>query len=129
MLFAPVPGEVLGDLFGRLRTARVAVRRERDGIAFARDDGPDDGHPGRPREVADRAMHLDVHLVQGLLHPLDTPRALGHEIGDLALPGSQPRDGLAGADGAAEQAAAMEELKPLTITEIGLAARQVVKLS
>ncbi len=78
MLVAPIPREVLGDLFGRLRTARVVVRAERDGIAFARHDGTDDGHPGRPREVGDRAMHLDVHLVQGLLHPLDTPRALGH---------------------------------------------------
>ena len=33
--------------------------------------------PGRPREVGDHAMHLHVHLIQRLLHPLDAPRALG----------------------------------------------------
>ena len=81
MLFAPRPRQVLGDLFGRFSTPTVPVRGELDRVAFDSDDGTDDGQAGQPREVGDRAMHLDVHLVQGLLHPLDISRALGHEIG------------------------------------------------
>src|SRR2546426_620515 len=98
MLVAPGAGEIAGDLVGRLLTARVTVPGQTGRIAFAPDDGANNRHPGRPREVGDGPMHLHVHLIQRLLHPLDTPRALGHEIGQLALERSQPGDGLARAE-------------------------------
>src|SRR6266581_3666490 len=115
MLFAPVTGEIPGDLFGRLSTARVTVHGQTGRIAFATDDGANNRHPGRPREVRDGAMHLNVHLIQSLLHPLDTPRALGHEIGQLALERAQPGDGLARTERAPQQTAAVEQLEPLTV--------------
>jgi hypothetical protein len=98
-------------------------------IALATDDGANNRHSGQTREVGDGAMHLHVHLIQSLLHPLDTPRALGHEIGQLALEGSQPGDGLARAERATKKPAAMEQLEPLTVAEVGLPPRYVVKLA
>ena len=103
--------------------------RQRGGIALARDDGADDRHPRGAGEVGDRAMHLDVHLVEGLLHPLHAARALRDEIGHLALQRPEPDDGLGGPKGAAQQPAAMEQLQPLAIADVGLPSRHVVQLA
>src|SRR5207253_301303 len=62
-------------------------------------------------------------------HPLDTPSPLGHEIGHLALEGSQPGDGLDRAERAPKKPAAMKQLEPLTVAEVGLPPRYVVKLA
>ena len=129
MLVAPGAGEVPRDLVGRLATATVTVRRQTGRIPFAADDGPDDRHPRHPSEVGDGAMDLDVHLIESLLHPLDAARLFGHEIGELALEGPQPGDGLTRAEGAAKQTAAMEQLEPLAVAEVGLASRHMVQLS
>ena len=79
-------------------------------------------------EVGDGAMNLNVHLIERLLHPLDAPRTLGHKIRQLALKGSEPSNRLARAKGSAKKTAAMEQLEPLTIAEVGLAPRHVVEL-
>jgi hypothetical protein len=129
MLFAPGAGEIPGDLFGRLSTATVPVQGQTGRITVAADDGAHHRHAGQPREVADGEMHLHVHVIQRLLHPLDTPRALGHEIGQLALEGSQPGDGLVRAERAAQKPAAMEQFEPLTVAEVGLPPRDVVQLA
>ena len=129
MLVAPRAGEVPRDLVSRLATATVPVLRQTGRIPFAADDGSDDRHPRHPREVSDGAMDLDVHLIQGLLHPLDAACLFGHEIGELALEGSQPGDGLPRAEGATQQPAAVEQLEPLAVAEIGLASRYMVQLA
>jgi hypothetical protein len=103
--------------------------RQRRRIALARDDGADDRHPGGAGEVGDRAMHLDVHLVEGLLHPLYAARALSHEIGHLALQRPEPDDGVGGPEGSAQQPAAMQQRQPLAIADIGLPPRDVVQLA
>lgn len=38
-------------------------------VALSGYDGADDGHARRPSQVGHCAMNLDVHLVEGLLHP------------------------------------------------------------
>jgi hypothetical protein len=101
MLVAPRASEVPRDLVGRLATATVTVLRQPGRIPFAADDGPDDRHPGHPGQVGDGAMDLNVHLIEGLLHPLDAASLFGHEVGKLALEGSQPGNGLPRAEGAA----------------------------
>src|SRR6266478_9658968 len=129
MLCAPGAGEIPGDLVGRLPTATVTVHCKTGRIAFAPDYGANNRHPGHPREVGDGAMHLYVHVIQRLLHPLDTPRALGHEIGQLAVERAQPGDGLARAERAPQQPAAMEQLEPLAVADVGLPPRDVVQLA
>jgi hypothetical protein len=74
-------------------------------------------------------MHLNVHVIQRLLHPLDTPRALRHEIGELALEGAQPGDGLDRTKRAPQQPTAVEQLEPLTVAEVGLPPWDVMKLA
>jgi hypothetical protein len=98
MLFAPGAGEIAGDLVLRMPTATVTMRGQTDGVTLAPHDGAHHRHAGHAREVGDGAMHLHVHLIQRFLDPLHTARALGHEIGQLALQGAQPGDGLARAE-------------------------------
>jgi hypothetical protein len=129
MLVAPGAGEIAGDLVLRMPTATVPMRGQTDGVTLAPHDGAHNRHAGHAREVGDGAMHLHVHLIQRFLHPLNTARALGHEIGQLALQGAQPGDGLARAERAAQQPAAMEQLEPLTVAEVGLPPRDVMKLA
>src|SRR5574341_83526 len=129
MLFPPVAGDIPRELVGGLPTAPVPVPGEPGGIAFARDDGAHDGHPGDPGEIGDGPMDLDVHLIQGLLHPLDAPGALPHEVRQLALEGAEPGDGLAGAEGAPEQPAAVQQLEPLTVADVALPPRDLVELA
>jgi hypothetical protein len=129
MFFAPGAGEIPGDLFLRMPTATVTMGGQTGRIAFARHDGAHNRHASHAREVGNGAMHLYVHLIERLLHPLDTARALGHEIGQLALQGAQPGDGLARAERAPKQPAAVEHLEPLTVAEVGLPPRDVMELA
>ena len=129
MLGAPGASEIPGDLGGGLPTARVPVLGQPGRIAFAPDDGAHDRQPGGPGEVGDRAMHLHVHLIQGLLHPLDAARALGHQIGQLALERAQSGDGLARTERAPQQPTAVQQLEPLTVADVGLPPRDIVQLA
>ena len=110
MLLAPVAREVLGDLRPRLSATSITMLGEPDGITLARDDGSDDGHARGSGEVGDSAVHLDVHLIERLLHPLHAASALFDEIRQLPLQGSEPHDRIAGPKGTAQQGAAVQEL-------------------
>ncbi len=51
MLFFPRTRQRFGDrLFGRL-TARIAELRQRDTVAFSRNNGADDRHAGLPGDI------------------------------------------------------------------------------
>jgi hypothetical protein len=41
------------------------------GVALSRQDGADDGKPGRAGDVGHHHVEHNVHLGQGLLHPQD----------------------------------------------------------
>ena len=85
MLISPATGQVLSDLRFGFSAAPVPQCRESKRIAFPVDDGAHDGHASLAGEVRDRAMDLDVHLVESFLHPLDAAGALGDEVAELAL--------------------------------------------
>lgn len=129
VVLTPVTGEVLRDLFGGFAAATIAMQGEACRIAFAGDDGADDGHPGLAGEVGDRPMDLDVHLVEGLLHPLHAARALRHEVAHLPLQGTEPRDRLARSERPTKEAVAVKQLEPLAVAHVGLAPRNVVQLA
>ncbi len=129
MFFAPGPSEVLRDLLHGLVTSVVAMLGQIRRISVAGDNRPDDGHAGRAGEVRDGAMHLDVHLVERLLHPLDTATALDDEVGHLAVQSSHPGDRFVRPERATEQPAAVQELDPLAVAEVGLPSRHVVERS
>ena len=129
MLVAPGAGEVFGDRGLRLATPRIPQRREPRRVALARDDGSDNRQPCRAGEVGDGAVDLDVHLIERLLHPLHAARPLFDEIRHLPVEGAQPHDGVAGAEGAPQEPAAMQQLQPLAVLEVGLATRNIVQLA
>src|SRR6185369_11128371 len=115
MLLAPMAGEVLRDLVGGLAAAAVAMHREASRVPFTGDDVANDGHPGLTGEVGDRAMDLNVHLVQRLLHPLHAARTLRDEVRHLPLQRAESGDRLTWTKRAPEQAAAVEQLEPLAV--------------
>jgi hypothetical protein len=57
-------------------------------VALTGDDGPNDGQPRRPGDIRYGAVDLYVHLIQGLLDPVNRPDLLSHQVG--ALPGERP---------------------------------------
>src|SRR5216684_1193636 len=73
-------------------------------------------------------MDLDVHLVEGLLHPLDATGPLLDQVGHLSLDGSQGDDRIAWPERTTKQTAAVEQLKPLAIPIVSLAPGHVVQL-
>ncbi len=88
VLVPPIPGEIPSDLLDGFATARVPLGCQAHWIAVTSDDGANDGQAGGPGQIADGVMDLDVHLVEGLLHPLDATGAFLDQIGHLSLDGS-----------------------------------------
>jgi hypothetical protein len=83
VVLAPVTCEVLRDLVGGLAATTVAMDGEAWGFALTGDDCSDDGHPGLAGRISHRAVDLDVHLVEGLLHPLHAAGAFRDEVRHL----------------------------------------------
>src|SRR5713226_7491613 len=92
------------------------------------DDCANDRQAGHTREVGYGAMHLDVHLIQCLLHPQYAASPLNHKIGRLAVERSEPGNRFNRTKRPTQQAATVQQLKPLTIGVVGLAPRHVVNL-
>jgi hypothetical protein len=128
VFLSPGAGEALGDLRLGFMAAPVAAGSQTSRVALAGHDGTDDGHARIAREIGNGSVDLHVHLVEGLLHPLDAAGSLVDKVGRLPLQGPQPDDGVTWAKGAAEQTAAVQGLEPLAVEEVGLSARDVVQL-
>ena len=73
-------------------------------------------------------MHLHVHLVQCLLHPLHAARALARQVAQLPVQGPQPRDRFARPERPAQQPATVQQLQPLAVDHVRLAPRHVAQL-
>ena len=74
-------------------------------------------------------MHLYVHLIEGLLHPLNAASPLVDEIRHLAPHGAHPRDGLVRPEGPAKKATAVQQLQPLAILVVALPSRDAPQLA
>ena len=85
MLLPPSARQMFGDLIQRFFAAPVAKRSEGLGISFSGDDGADDSHTGRTGDIGDGAMHLNVHLVECLLHPLHRFGSFGNQVLSLTM--------------------------------------------
>jgi len=128
MLRVPGPRQVRRHLRRRLLAAPVAQLRQALRIALARHDGAHDGHPGLAGHVGDRVVHLHVHLIERLLHPLHDARPVGHQIGALAGHRAQLTDRRGRAKRAAQQPATVQLLQPLAVAHVALARRHPVQL-
>ena len=89
---------------------RVAEGGEGCGVAFALEDGVDDGHAAEAVEVAEHMVEMEVHFGEGLLHELDLARGVGDEVGPVAQQGAQCDDVVGGAETFAKETGGVELL-------------------
>ena len=125
MFGAVIATERLLDRLDIGTTSRIAQARQHRGIAFAGEDRTDDPHPGRPGDVGDDVVNLQVHLRQSLLYVLDMGRRILEQTLALTDIRSQLGDPTLGPKAGAQQTIRMKPLQPLRITDVGLASRHV----
>ena len=75
MLGPPGALQRFGDLVLTVLAVRVAQLGQGEGIAFASDDGFENGHPRDARQVTHDLGEFEIHLLQGLVHMLNMVRA------------------------------------------------------
>ena len=109
----------LDDFFPGGAAADVAEGGELRGVAFAFEDGLDDGGAAEAVEVAEHMVEVEVHLGEGFLHELDLARGVGDEVGAVAQQGAQGEDVVGGAEAFAKQPGGVELLEPLGVEDIG----------
>src|SRR5690606_26493637 len=82
---------------------------------------------GGSGEVCDGTMDANIHLIQRLLHPLDTASALADKVAALALKRTKSTDMISRTKGPAQQGATVQKLQPLAVSHVRLAARHVLQ--
>lgn len=129
MLRPEVPGQRRGDLrFGRI-TAPVAMLGQGQGIGVARDDVPEDAHPGLSGDIGDDEGQLPVHLHEGFLHPLDRGARPLHERGAVAHIRAEDDDVVGRPKTGAQEAHDVEIPNPLTVRHVALPARHILDVA
>ena len=119
MLGAPGALQRLGDVVLIVVAMGVAQLGQRHGIAFARDDGFEDGHAGHARDVTDDLGEFEVHLLQGLVHVLNMVGGIGEQHLAVAQVAAQHAHLIVGTEGPGEQPVGVQALQPLAIEPIG----------
>ena len=79
-ILLPVALQIPCDLVLARLYARIPQLSQLTRIAFASQNGRDDGLSGDPADIAQHVRQLDIHLRQGLLHALDVPPCRLHQI-------------------------------------------------
>ena len=125
MFGAVIAAERLLDRLNIGTTSRIAQGRQHSGITFAGQNRTDDPHPGRPGDVGNDVVNLQVHLHQSLLHVLDMRCRILEQTLALTDIRSQLGDPTLGPKAGAQQTIRMKPLQPLRITDVGLASRHV----
>ena len=121
MFGAVIAAERLLDRLNIGTTSQIAQGRQHSGITFAGQDRTDDPHPGRPGDVGNDVVNLQVHLHQSLLHVLDMRCRILEQTLALTDIRSQLGDPTLGPKAGAQQTIRMKPLQPLRITDVGLA--------
>ena len=93
---------------------------QNDGVAFALEDGVDDGRAAESVQVAEHMMEVEVHFGERFLHELDLARGVGDEVGSMPEQGAQGNDVVGGAETFAQESGGVKLLEPLGVDDIGL---------
>lgn len=93
---------------------------QNNGVAFALEDGVDDGHAAESVEVAEHMMEVEVHFGERFLHELDLARGFGDEVASMPEQGAQGNNVIGGAETFAQESGGVELLEPLGVDDIGL---------
>src|SRR5438105_9865860 len=90
------------------------------------DDVADDGHPGRPGDVGDSPVKLDVHQSQRLLHMLNVfARVLDQSV-SMPQVGPELDEFQIRSKARLKQPVGVQLLEPLAIQDVGLSTRNVL---
>ena len=128
MFLAVIAFQGLGNLLGAALDLRMLELGQLDAVAFAGKDRAQDTHARQTGDITDDPVDLNIHLCEGLLH------ALHQAVAVLAQSVSQPKVTAyhahlsLGTKGASEHPEGVELLQPLTVFDVGLAARNVLDM-
>ncbi|MBM3226800.1 MAG: hypothetical protein FJZ47_23800 [Candidatus Tectomicrobia bacterium] len=117
---APGALQRLGDVVLRVVAVRVAQLRQRHRIAFASDDGFEDGHAGHPRDLTDDLGELEIHLFSGLVQMLNMVGGVGAQHLAVAQVPAEHAHLIVRTEGPGEQPVSVQALEPFTVEPIGL---------
>ncbi len=120
VLGPPGAFEGAGDGGRVVGAAAVAELRQRDGVAFAADQGPEDTLAGDAGEITDDEVQLDIHLVEGLLHLLDVAAGVLHQRESPPQVAAELTDEVGRAKRRRQQAAGVQPADPLAVEAVGL---------
>src|SRR6266496_5931461 len=104
MFLSPRAPEVFGDLGGRFLAGGVPMLSKLKRFTFPVYDRANNGHPSCAGKVTDSAVDLHIHLIQGLLHPLNSLAAFCDQVAALSSKSPQTSDRLVWAKRAPKQA-------------------------
>ena len=102
MLSPPGALQRFGDLVRTVLAVRITQLGQGEGIAFASDDGTENGHPCDTRQVTHHLGKFEVHLLQGFMHMLNMVGAIGEEHLAVAEIAAEHTDLISRAEGRGE---------------------------
>ena len=129
MLGVPVTVQAAGNRVAAGLDAMIFQGGELLRIAFAGEDGVEDGQAGDAGQVTDDVMDLEVHLGEGFLEVLHVTASVTDEIGPMAQEGAHGTNLFGRAEAGAQQADRVEVLDPLAVADVGLAAGEVLAMT
>lgn len=92
-------------------------------VTFTGHNRPDDQLAGHAHNVAEDALELEVHLLQGFLHVQNMRRTMLDQFATIAHQRAQDRNLVIGAKRRVQQAERVQLLQPLGIIPITFASR------
>ena len=98
-------------------------------IAFAGQEGVEDGQAGDAGQVADDVVNLQVHLGEGFLKVLHMAAGVTDEIGAMAQERADGTNLFGRAEAGAQEADGVEVLEPLAVADVGFAAGEVLAMA
>ncbi len=104
----------------------VPMLSEANGILLAGDQIAHDSHPGDASDVTDHERQLQVHFDERLLHALRVNAGLLDERLPMAQIASEPDDGIAWPETAAQQPDNLQFAEPFAVRHVTLASRHVL---
>src|SRR5215831_199461 len=128
-VFLPVPLQAARDLFCPRLDPYITQRCQGLWVTLASQNGLDDGLPRHPAQIADHVGQLHVHLRQHLLHTLDVPPRALHQVVPLPPVSPQPANLLRRSERVAQQTIGVQLHQPLTLLDVGLLTRQILRVS
>ena len=125
----PVAPQTFRDDIAAGFDAMILERGERLRIAFAFEDGLQDGLAGDTGQVADDVLELHVHLRERLVQVAHATAGPAHQRITMPQQRTHGADLSGRPEAATQQAHTVEVLQPLAVLHIGLATRQIFAMA